>query len=156
MTAISKKVYFDVLDDIVNNYNNTVHRTIKIKPIDVTSDSHAKYNEDSNKKDLKFKVSDRDRISNTQTLLLKHILKIGQKKFSSLAKLKNTVPQTYVISDLNGKPITGTFYEKELQKTNQKESRIEKVIKRKGDKLDAKWKEYDNSFSSWVDKKDIV
>ena len=62
MTAISKNVYFDVLDDIVNKYNNTVHKTIKMKPIDVTGDSYAKYNENSNKKDPKFKVGDHARI----------------------------------------------------------------------------------------------
>ena len=62
MTAISKNVYFDVLDDIVNKYNNTVHRTIKIKPIDVTDDSYAKYNKDFNKKDRKFKVGDHVKI----------------------------------------------------------------------------------------------
>ena len=63
ITAISKNVYFDVLDDIVNKYNNTVHRTIKMKPIDVTSDSYAEYNKDFNKKDPKFKVGDHVRIS---------------------------------------------------------------------------------------------
>ena len=62
----------------------------------------------------------------------------------------------HVISDLNGEEIIGTFYEKELQKTNQKEIRIEKVIKRKGDKLYVKWKGYDNRFNSWIDKKDLV
>ena len=56
MTAISKSVYFDVLDDIVDKYNNTVHRSIKMEPIYVTSDSYAEYNEDSNEKDPKFKV----------------------------------------------------------------------------------------------------
>ena len=56
MTTISKNVYFDVLDDIVNKYNNTVHRSIKMKPIDVTDDSYAEYNEDFNKKDPKFKL----------------------------------------------------------------------------------------------------
>ena len=61
-----------------------------------------------------------------------------------------------VINDLNGKEIIGTFYEKELQKTNQKEFRIEKVIRRKGDKLYVKWKDYDNSFNGWIDKKDII
>ena len=60
---------------------------------------------------------------------------------------------TYVINDLNGEEIIGTFYEKELQKTNQQEFRIEKVIKRKGDKLYVKWKGYDSSFNSWIDKK---
>ena len=64
-----------------------------------------------------------------------------------IKKVKNTVPWTYVINDLNGEEIVGTFYEKELQKTNQKEFRIEKVIKRKGDKLYVKEKGYDNSFN---------
>ena len=62
MTAISKNVYFDALDDIVNKYNNTIHRTIKMKSIDVTSDSYAGYNENFNKKYTKFKVGDYVRI----------------------------------------------------------------------------------------------
>ena len=74
----------------------------------------------------------------------------------AISKIKNTVPWTYIINDLNGEEVIGTFYEKELQKTNQKEFRIEKVIKRKGDKLYVKWKGYDNSFNSWIDKKDLV
>ena len=73
-----------------------------------------------------------------------------------LKKIKNTVPWTYVINDLNGEEIIGTFYENELQKTDQKEFRVEKAIKRKGDKLYVKWKGYDNSFNGWIDKKDIV
>ena len=73
-----------------------------------------------------------------------------------IKKIKNTVPWTYVLNDLNGEQIIGTFYEKELQATNQREFRVEKVIKRKGDKLYVKWKGYDNSFNSWIDKKDIV
>ena len=72
-----------------------------------------------------------------------------------IKKVKNTVPWTYIINDLNGEEIIGTFYEKELQKTNQKEFRIEKVIKRKGDKLYVKWKGYDSSFNSWIDKQDL-
>ena len=88
--------------------------------------------------------------------MLKDILQIGLKKFLLLAKIKITVPWTYVINDLNGEEITGTFYEKELQKTNQKGLRIEKIIKRKGDKLFVKWKGYDNSFNRWINKKDIV
>ena len=71
MTAISKNVYFDVLDDIVNKYNNTVHKTIKMKPIDVTDDSHAKYNEDFNKKAPKFKVGDHARISKYKNIFAK-------------------------------------------------------------------------------------
>ena len=71
MTTISKNVYIDVLNDIVNKYNNTVHRTIKMKPIDVTSDSYAEYNEDFNKKDPKFKVGDRVIISKYKKILAK-------------------------------------------------------------------------------------
>ena len=70
--------------------------------------------------------------------------------------MKNTVPWTCVINDLNGEEIIGTVYEKEQQKTNQKEFRIEKVIKRKDDKLYVKWKGSDISFNSWVDKKDFI
>ena len=73
-----------------------------------------------------------------------------------IKKIKNTVPWTYVINDLNGEEIIGTFYEKELQSTGQQTLRIEKVIKKKGDKLYVKWKGYNNSFNSWIDKKDIV
>ena len=73
-----------------------------------------------------------------------------------IKKVKNTVPWTYVINDLNGKEIVGTFYQNELQKTDQKEFRIEKVIKRKGNKLYVKWKGYNNSFDSWIDEKDIA
>ena len=77
-----------------------------------------------------------------------------------ISKIKDTVPWTYVISNLNSEPIAGTFYEKKLQKkTNKKkqnEYRTEKAIKRKGYKLYVKWKGFDNSFNSWIDKKDIV
>ena len=73
-----------------------------------------------------------------------------------IKKTKNTVPWTYVIDDLNGEETTGTFYEKEFQKIDQQEFRIEKVIKKKGDKLYVKWKGYDNSFNSWIDKKDLI
>ena len=70
--------------------------------------------------------------------------------------MKNTAPWTYVISDLNGEEIIGTFYQKELQKTNQETFRTEKAIKRKGKNLYVKWKSYNNSFNSWVDKKYTV
>ena len=73
-----------------------------------------------------------------------------------LLQKKTNLTWTFVISDLNGEEIVGSFYEKELQKTNQKEFRIEKVITKKGNKFHAKWKGYNNSFNSWIDKKDLV
>ena len=86
MTAVSKNVYFNVFDDIVNEYNNTVHRTVKL--IDVTSDCYAEYDEDSNEKDHKFKVGDHVRISKYKNIFVKDTFNIGQKKFLLLVKLK--------------------------------------------------------------------
>ena len=90
MTAISKNIYFDVLDDIVDKYNNTVHRNIKIKPTEITDDYYDECNEDpSNKKDPKFEVEvTMLEFQNIKTFLLKDILQIGQKKCLLLIKLK--------------------------------------------------------------------
>ena len=155
MTAISNNVYFDVLDNIVDKYNNTIHRTIKTKPIEVTSDSYAEYNENFNKKDPKFKVGDNVRISKYKNIFAKGYTPNWSEEVFVISKIKNTVPWTYVMSDLNGKEFTGSFYEKELQKISQKEYRIEKVLKRKGDKLYIKWKGYDTRFNTWIDKTDL-
>ena len=73
-----------------------------------------------------------------------------------IKEIKNTVTWTYVINDLNSEEIIGTFYEKEFQKIDQQEFRKETVIKKKGNKLYVKWEGYDNSFNSWIDKKDLV
>ena len=117
--AISKNVYFDVLDDIVNKYNNTVHRTRKMKRIDVISDSSAEYNEDSSKENPKFKVGDHVRISKYKNIFAKGHTPNWSEEIFVVNKIKNTVLWTYVINDLNGKEIKGSFYEKEFRKTNQ-------------------------------------
>ena len=101
MTAVSKNVYFNVLDDIVNKYNNIVHRTIKIKLIDVTSNSYAEQNEDSNEKDHKFKFGDRVRISKYKNIFAKEYTANWSEEVFVISKIKNTVPWTYVITDLN-------------------------------------------------------
>ena len=128
MTAISKNVYFHVLDDLVKKYNNTYHKTIKMKPIDIKSYFFAEYNEESNEKDSKFKIG--DHVSILKIFFLKNCL--------------------------NGEESLENFYKKELQKTNQKNFRIEKVIKRKGNRLYVKCKGYNNSFNSWIDKNDLI
>ena len=109
MTTISKNVYFDMLDDIVNKYNNIVHRTIKMKPIDVTSDSYVEYNEDSNQKGPKFRVGDRVRISKYKNIFAKGYTQNWSEEVFVVSKIKNTVPWTYVISDLNDEKIAGSF-----------------------------------------------
>ena len=108
------------------------------------------------KKDPKFKVGDHARISKYKNIFAKGYAPNWLEEDFFVNKIKNKVPWTYVVNDLSGEKITGSFYEKELQKTSQKEFRIEKVLKRKGDKLYVKWKGYDNSFNSWINKKDLV
>ena len=130
MTSISKNVYIDKLDDIVDKYNNTYHSTIKMKPIDVKDNTYINTAKEINKKDPKFKVGDRVRISKYKNIFAKDYTPNWSEEVFVIKKVKNTVPWTYVINDLNDEEITGTFYEKELQQTNQEEFRIEKVIKR--------------------------
>ena len=156
MTSISKNVYIDKLDDIVNEYNNTKHRTTKVKPIDVKHNTYIDFGKEVNDNDPKFKVGNHVRISKYKNIFAKGYTPNWSEEIFVIKKIKNTVPWTYVIDDLNGEEITGTFYEKELQKIDQQEFRIEKVIKKKGDKLYVKWKGYDNSVNSWIDKKDLV
>ena len=135
MTSISKNVYIDKLDDIVDEYNNAYHTTIKMKPIDVKDNTYINTDKEINDKDSKFKVSDHVRISKYKNIFAKGYAPNWSEEVFVIKKVKNTVPWTYVINDLNGEEIMGTFYEKELQKTNQEEFSIAKVIKRKGDKI---------------------
>ena len=127
-----------------------------MKPIDVMNDSYAEYNENLSKKHPLFKVSNHVRISKYKNIFAKGYTPNWPEEIFVFSNIKNTVPWTYVINDLNGEKITGSFYEKELQKSNQKEFRTEKVLKQKGDKLYVKWKGCDNRFNSWIDKKDLV
>ena len=140
MTSVSKNIYFNVLDSIVDKYNNTYHNSIKMKPIDVKSKSHAEYNVDCNDKDPKFKIGDHVRISRHKKVSAKEYAPHWSEEVFVIKKVKNTVLWTYVIMDLNSEDIVGTFYEKEFQNTNQEKLRTEKVIKRKGNKLYVKWK----------------
>ena len=116
MTAVSKTVYFDALDGIVDKYNNTVHRSIKMKPIYARSDSYAEYYKGSNATKPKFEVGDHVRISKYKTIFPKGYIQSWSEEVFIISKIKNTVPSTSVISDLNGEKIAGSFYEKELKK----------------------------------------
>ena len=155
MNSISKNVYIDKLDDIVDGYNNT-YRTIKMKPIDVKDNTYVDFGKEVNDNNSKFKVGDHVRISKYKNIFAKRYTPNWSEEIFVIKEIKNTVPWTYVINDLNGEEIIGTFYEKELQKINQQEFRIEKVITKKCDKLYVKWKGYDNSFNSCLIKKDVV
>ena len=124
--------YIDKVDDIVNEYSNTYHRTIKVKPVDVKWSTYIDSSKEINNKDPKFKIGDIVRISSYKNIFTKGYTPNWSEEVFVIKKVKNTAPWKNVINDLNGDDIVGTFYEKELQKTNQKEFRIEKIIKKKG------------------------
>ena len=131
MASISKNASIDKIDDVVNKYNKAYHRTIKMKTVDVNPSMYINFNKESNDKDLKFKIDDIVRISKEKNVFVKGYVPNWSKEVFVTTKFKNTIPWTYVIIDLKGEKNFGTFYKKELQKTNQKEFRVEKVIKRK-------------------------
>ena len=131
MTSISKNVYIDKLDDTVKEYNNKYHTSIKMKPVDVMDNTYIDFKKEINNKDPKCKVGDHVRISKYKNIFAKGYMLNWSEEIFLIKKIKNTVPWTHVINDLNGEEIIGTFYEKELQGTNQQKFRIERAIKKK-------------------------
>ena len=115
MTATGKNVYYDVLDDVVNKYNNTKHSTIKMKPKDVKNDNKRVYIEEHNEKDSRFKVGDRVRISKFKNIFAKGYAPYWSTEICIVDKINNTVPYTYNVKDLNNEEIIGSFYDRELQ-----------------------------------------
>ena len=127
-----------------------------MKPVDVKSNTYIDSSKEINDKNPKIKIGDNVIILKYKKVFAKGFTPNWSEEFFVIKIVKNTVPWTYVINDLNGEEIFGTFCKSELQKTNQNEFRNEKVIMRKGDKLYVKWKGYNNSFNSWRDKKDSI
>ena len=118
MTAIGKNVYYDVLDDVVNKYNNTKHSTIKMKPIDIRDNNNKRvYIDEHNEKRSRFKVGDRVRISKFKNIFAKGYTPNWSKEIFIVDKINDTVPYTYNLKDLNDGEIIGSFYDQELQKT---------------------------------------
>ena len=119
MTATVKNLYYDVLDDIVNEYNNNKHNTIKMKPKDVGNNKRV-YTDEHNEKRSRFKVGDRVRIFKNSKYKFKNIFAKGytpnwSREIFIVNKINDTVPYTYNIKDLNGEEIIGSFYDRELQ-----------------------------------------
>ena len=117
MTASGKNVYYDVLDDVVNKYNNTKHSTIKMKSKDVGNNDKRVYIDQHNEKDSRFKVGDRVRISKFKSIFTKGYTPNWSKEIFIVDKINDTVPYTYNIKDLNDEEIIGSFYDRELQKS---------------------------------------
>ena len=118
MTATGKNVYYDVLDDVINKYNNTKHSTITMKPIDVKDGSNKRvYIDEHNKKDSRFKVGDRARISKFKNIFAKGYTPNWSTEIDIVDEINDTVPSTYNLKDLNDEEIIGSFYDRKLQKT---------------------------------------
>ena len=126
MTTTGKNVYYDVLDDVVNEYNNTKHNTIKMKPKDVKNDTtkssaiarnYRVYIDEYNKKDSRFNVGDRVRMSKLKNIFAKIYTPYWSREIFIVDKINDRVPYTYNLKDLNGEEIIGSFYDRELQKT---------------------------------------
>ena len=116
MTATGKNVYYDVLDNVVNEYNNTKHSTIKMKPIDVKNNKRV-YFDEHNEKRARYNVGDRVRISKFKNIFAKGYTPNWSKEIFIINKINDTVPYTYNLKDLSGEEIIGSFYDRELQKT---------------------------------------
>ena len=127
--------------------NTTIHIIEQLKwNLLMLKITHIDFGKEVNDKDPKFKVGDHVRISKYKNTTAKGYTSNWSEEVFVIKEVQNTVPRIYAISDLNGK---------KLQKPNQEKFRIEKVIRRKGNKLYVMWKGYDNSFNSWIDKKDV-
>ena len=163
-SANSTNVCLNQLSDLVKEYNNTRHSSIKMTPVKASKKGNELtvwrnlYPEHLEIRDIKpkFSVWDKVRISKKKKTFEKGYTTRWTEEIFTIVEVKHTSPPTYKIADLNGEEIKGTFYEPELQKTSQELFRIEKVIKRGKKKSLVKWKGYSNDFNSWVDNKDIV
>ena len=156
--------YMDVLPELVEDYNNTVHSSTKLTPIDASK----KENELTVWRNLypdrfkineltpKFSVGDEVRITKKKKVFEKGYTTRWTEENFTIKEIQNTDPITYKLEDLQGEEIKGTFYEPELQKTEQQIYRIEKIIKKEKNKSLVKWKGYSDKFNSWVDNKDLI
>jgi hypothetical protein len=154
---------------MVKIYNNMIHHSTKVTPVEASlkkNEGLVMFNlygnellssEDSKfKGPARFKVGDKVRITVQKGIFDKGFTPRWTEEIFTISKVQYTNPVTYKITDSAGEEIIGTFYEQELQLTEQKIFRIEKIIRKKGDKSLVKWLGYPDSFNSWVDNKDLT
>ena len=163
-TLNNNTIWIKDLNKLVKEYNNSYHRTIKMKPVDASKKSNENivrknYNFEiiTNKK--KFKIGDKVRISLLKNTFEKGYTSNWSEQIYVIYDIKSSNVHYYYLKDLNGNKIDGMFYEQELLKTNMKENDlyiIEKIIKKVGNKYLVKWRGYDDTFNSYVNENDIV
>lgn len=163
-TANGKYTWINILPDLIQKYNNTVHRTINMKPVDVNVHNEKQVLMQINKnrlpvktKPAKFKIGDRVRISKFKKVFAKSYLPSWTNEIFTVHSIKPTVPRTYILRDDEGNVLVGGFYEQEISKTKYGNIfLVEKILKRRGNKLFVKWLGYDGSHNSWIDKNQVV
>ena len=156
--------YIDVLPDLVEDYNNTVHSSTKLTPVEASKKKNEltvwrnlypdRYK--TSRLNPKFSVGDEVRITKKKKVFEKGYTTRWTEEIFTIREIRETNPITYKLEDLQGEEIKGTFYEPELQKTKQQIYRIEKVIEKEKGRSFVKWKGYPDKFNSWVDNKDLI
>ena len=161
-TENNNTIFYNILDELVNNYNNKYHSTIKMTPIEGSKKINEKkikniYNFEKTKKLGKFKIGDRVRISLEKNIFEKGYETNWTQEIFVIYDIKYSNVPYYYLKDLNNEKLQGTFYEQELQKTKQDDLyTIEKILKTNKDKIYVKWRGYDNSFNSWINKNNVT
>ena len=163
-TDYNTNKYIDVLPDLVEDYNNTVHSSTKLTPTDASKEENElkvwrnlypdRYK--TSRLNPKFSVGDKVRITKKKEVFEKGYTTRWTEEIFTIKEIRETNPITYKLEDLQGEEIEGTFYEPELQKTEQQIYRIEKIIKKEKGRSFVKWKGYPDKFNSWVDNKDLI
>ena len=156
--------YIDQLPDLVEDYNNTVHSSTKLTPVEASKEKNEltvwrnlypdRYK--TSRLNPKFSKGDEVRITKKKKVFEKGYTTRWTEEIFTIKEIRETNPITYKLKDLQGEEIKGTFYEPELQKTEQQVFRIEKIIKKEKGKSLVKWKGYPDKFNSWVDNKDLI
>ena len=161
-TENNNTIFYNILDELVNNYNNKYHSTIKMTPIEGSKKVNENkikniYNFEKTKKIGKFKIGDRVRISLEKNIFEKSYDTNWTEDIFEIYDIKYSNVPYYYLKDLNNEKLQGTFYEQELQKTKQDDLFIiEKILKTNKNKIFVKWRSYDNSFNSWINKNNIT
>jgi len=161
--ANNTNICIDVLDGVVERYNNTRHSSIKMTPVEASKKTNAiivyrNLYPDLTRRPMraKFKIGDEVRIQKKNEVFEKSFTPNWTKEVFNVSKIQRTNPITFKITDYNDEEVQGTFYEKEMQKTTQEVFRIEKVVKKGKAKSLVKWKSYPESFNSWVNNKELI
>lgn len=155
--------WIDILPNLMSEYNNSKHRTIKMKPIDVTAANENKILRAvykplrvQEKQKKKFKVGDKVRISKYKHVFEKGYTPNWTTEIFTISEIKNTIPLTYKLMDYQEQPIEGGFYMEELSKVKYPDIYlVEKVLRTRGNELYVKWLGFDNSHNSWINKSEM-